>query len=158
MADFCNQCAKSLALPHGDLAGLDLYTVVLCEGCGAIQVDEYGNCISRDCLENGHPDSGCTCYTYIPGSQPDYDPNCVVHGLTANLKTWSGDPSEPEETDALVKKMYVHRADTDSDPVHRDGGKWYFWIETWADRYGPYSTENEARKALKTYIQRFLGV
>jgi hypothetical protein len=27
---------------------------VLCEGCGSIQVDPDGKCISEDCLENGH--------------------------------------------------------------------------------------------------------
>ncbi len=60
MADFCNQCCKDMGFPTGvDLAGLSteedtkkgLYPVVLCEGCGPIQVDHLGNCVSSDCLE-----------------------------------------------------------------------------------------------------------
>jgi hypothetical protein len=40
-----------------------------------------------------------------------------------------------------------------NDPVHQDpkDGKWYFYDETWADRYGPYDGEQEAREALKKY-------
>jgi hypothetical protein len=60
MADFCNQCAATLGFDHGDLDGITkpedwekgLAAVVLCEGCGAIQVDPQGNCISADCYEN----------------------------------------------------------------------------------------------------------
>lgn len=56
MADFCNQCAEDMGFPHGDLAGITkpedqmrhLYAVVLCEGCGPIQVNKDGYCIS-DC-------------------------------------------------------------------------------------------------------------
>jgi len=59
MANFCNQCADELKFPNGDLAGLStpeqteqkLYCIVLCEGCGTIQVDHLGNCISDDCLK-----------------------------------------------------------------------------------------------------------
>lgn len=65
MADFCRQCTLEDGLPggnyetgDGDLQGItspeafadDRYAVVMCEGCGAIQVDPQGNCISRDCL------------------------------------------------------------------------------------------------------------
>jgi hypothetical protein len=38
--------------------------------------------------------------------------------------------------------------------VHKDGfGQvgWYFWDETWADRIGPYETEEEAREKLAKY-------
>jgi hypothetical protein len=31
-----------------------LYAIVLCEGCGPIQVDREGSCISEDCLCEGH--------------------------------------------------------------------------------------------------------
>jgi len=31
--------------------------VVLCEGCGAIQVDPEGRCISADCGMDGHNES-----------------------------------------------------------------------------------------------------
>ena len=62
MADFCEQCAERLGLPSGDLKGITkkrdykkgLSCVVICEGCGNIQVDPDGNCISEDCLEGGH--------------------------------------------------------------------------------------------------------
>ena len=58
MADFCRQCWGE---PYtDDFTGLStevdtkngLYAIVLCEGCGAIQVDHTGKCIS-DCIE-GH--------------------------------------------------------------------------------------------------------
>jgi hypothetical protein len=62
MADFCKQCTeKHLGLPgaDNDLKGLstqadtdkEMYCVVLCEGCGPIQVDHTGKCMSKDCLE-----------------------------------------------------------------------------------------------------------
>lgn len=65
MADFCWQCTKDVLgvePEKNDLKGLStpedtakgLYPVVLCEGCGSIQVDHEGKCISNDCLENGH--------------------------------------------------------------------------------------------------------
>lgn len=48
----------------GDLSGLSteadtangLYCFTICEGCGYIQVDHLGNCVTPDCLENGHPE------------------------------------------------------------------------------------------------------
>ncbi len=66
MADFCTQCAKDLFGDghSGDLAGLStvqetaagLYRVVLCEGCGPIQVDHTGRCVSSDCIkQHGKP-------------------------------------------------------------------------------------------------------
>ena len=53
MSDFCNQCDPDLA----GMAGLSteedtkagLFPIVLCEGCGLIQVDHLGNCVSEDC-------------------------------------------------------------------------------------------------------------
>ena len=51
MADFCHRCAlETFAEDNGDLAGLSTpadtaahrYPVVLCEGCGPIQVDHTG--------------------------------------------------------------------------------------------------------------------
>jgi len=59
MADFCKQCSiGNFGEDFGDLAGLsteedtdnNLYCLVLCEGCGPIQVDHNGSCISVDCL------------------------------------------------------------------------------------------------------------
>ena len=65
MADFCLQCAKKhlgLSGDKNDLSGLStpedtknkLYPLVLCEGCGPIQVDHTGRCVSTDCIEKGH--------------------------------------------------------------------------------------------------------
>lgn len=64
MADFCLQCNLDLFFgPYSDLDGLStpddtangLYPVVLCEGCGPIQVDHIGRCVSVDC-EGRHGD------------------------------------------------------------------------------------------------------
>lgn len=67
MADFCAQCTEtffgwtdrndlsSLSTPEDTAKGL--YPVVICEGCGAIQVDHTGRCVSTDCLE-GHNQPG----------------------------------------------------------------------------------------------------
>ncbi len=42
------------------------------------------------------------------------------------------------------------------DPVHEDSGKWFFWIETWAERCGPYDSETEARLKFKQYCEEVL--
>lgn len=66
MADFCMQCSEELfGKDSGDLAGMSTaeetnkepYPVALCEGCGPIQVDHTGRCVSIDCTkEHGmHP-------------------------------------------------------------------------------------------------------
>ena len=58
MADFCKGCSEEhFGRDTGDLLGLStkedtqngLYPLVLCEGCGPIQVDHTGKCISVDC-------------------------------------------------------------------------------------------------------------
>lgn len=58
MADFCKQCADDLGFPESDLIFPNLrkgeYMPALCEGCGAIQVNSKGECISSDCLCPGH--------------------------------------------------------------------------------------------------------
>ena len=60
MADFCKQCSLEIfGEDYGELAGLQsiddannsLYPVVMCEGCGVIQVTADGTCIS-DCLRH----------------------------------------------------------------------------------------------------------
>jgi len=43
-----------------------------------------------------------------------------------------------------------------NDPVHNENGQWYFWDETWAERYGPYATEREARCTLESYAAQML--
>ena len=49
----------------------------------------------------------------------------------------------------------VHYHESGSEPNHEhqkwDRSGWYFWDETWADREGPYYTEEAARKALQQY-------
>ena len=49
----------------------------------------------------------------------------------------------------------VHREMTVHDPVHlnEEDNQWYFWMETWHDRYGPYESEGIARKALDEYCK-----
>lgn len=65
MADFCKQCSLELfGKDFEDFKGATTETdvknklaaVVLCEGCGPIQVDPDGACISEDCYEKGHKD------------------------------------------------------------------------------------------------------
>jgi hypothetical protein len=62
MADFCKQCSIELfGKDYKDLKGFctkkqnkaGKYPVVLCEGCGGIQVDYDGKCVSEDCIK-GH--------------------------------------------------------------------------------------------------------
>ena len=58
--------SKEMALSFGDLAGLStpqdtekgVFPLVICEGCGPIQVDHFGNCVSEDCLCFGLPGHG----------------------------------------------------------------------------------------------------
>jgi hypothetical protein len=63
MADFCKQCSIDIfGEDLGDLAGITTEqderegkaALVICEGCGAIQVDRDGKCISADCIKKGH--------------------------------------------------------------------------------------------------------
>lgn len=62
MADFCKQCCEELFgqdVKYNDMKGLstpedtvkELYPIVLCEGCGPIQVDHTGRCMSNDCFQ-----------------------------------------------------------------------------------------------------------
>jgi len=64
MANFCKACSIELHnRDFGDLAGITsaknkangVAVVVICEGCGVIQVDREGNCISVDCQEANKP-------------------------------------------------------------------------------------------------------
>ena len=61
MADFCLECSiNTFGKDFKDLANITpqkdwdkgLAQVVICEGCGAIQVDPDGNCVSSDCMES----------------------------------------------------------------------------------------------------------
>jgi hypothetical protein len=61
MSSFCKQCSVELfSFDARDLANITtpeqqakgLYSVVLCEDCGIIQVDKDGKCLSITCLKN----------------------------------------------------------------------------------------------------------
>ena len=66
MADFCKQCSiDHFGQDTKDLADItsredwekQQACVVICEGCGVIQVDPEGNCVTKDCEcagEEGH--------------------------------------------------------------------------------------------------------
>lgn len=58
MADFCKQCANDLGFPSSDFVDENLkpglYHTNLCEGCGTIQTNGKGECISSDCFHAGH--------------------------------------------------------------------------------------------------------
>lgn len=41
----------------------------------------------------------------------------------------------------------------ESYPVRQEEGKWWFYDETWSNRYGPYETEVEARAGLTKYAE-----
>lgn len=59
MADYCAQCSVDMfGSDTGDHRGLStaadtakgLYALVICEGCGMIQVDHEGKCVTRNCM------------------------------------------------------------------------------------------------------------
>ena len=64
MADFCKQCTEELfgsdLADNNDMKGavserdsaLGFMVLVLCEGCGPIQVNHAGECLSDDCDKN----------------------------------------------------------------------------------------------------------
>jgi len=67
MADFCRQCSIDIfGEDHRELAGITTQEAwedgraacVICEGCGFIQVDPEGNCVSFDCLAKGKAGHG----------------------------------------------------------------------------------------------------
>lgn len=67
MASFCKSCSiEMFDKDTGDLAGITTKknessgtaVIVICEGCGVIQVDHAGNCISAGCLRKDQPGHG----------------------------------------------------------------------------------------------------
>lgn len=66
MAEFCKACSiKTFGEDFKELAGITQQEywdkgqacTMICEGCGPIQVDPAGNCVSKDCMcqgEEGH--------------------------------------------------------------------------------------------------------
>jgi hypothetical protein len=63
MSEFCKQCSILIfGEDFGNLKGIskpedaekNIYPIVICEGCGPIQVNPEGECISNDCLKAPH--------------------------------------------------------------------------------------------------------
>ncbi len=58
---FCNQCSKEFFGLRGDFEGKTTkeaelngeYSLVWCEGCGLIYVNNAGDCISKSCEKHG---------------------------------------------------------------------------------------------------------
>jgi hypothetical protein len=44
-----------------------------------------------------------------------------------------------------------------NDPLHMHEGKWWFWDEAWADRYGPFETRIAAKGSLEAYCKELSG-
>ena len=62
MAAFCQQCSlEYFGKDFGEMKGLitkksfeeGFVAIELCEGCGAIEVDHNGRCVSKDCPKHG---------------------------------------------------------------------------------------------------------
>lgn len=67
MADYCKQCSMDIfGEDFKELAGISseentkngLFASVICEGCGFIQVDHEGNCVTENCSEKDKPGHG----------------------------------------------------------------------------------------------------
>lgn len=66
MAEFCSACNYEMFDMESDFKGLtteeewveDKAALVICEGCGPIQVNPNGDCVSKDCLHTGQDGHG----------------------------------------------------------------------------------------------------
>jgi hypothetical protein len=58
----------------------------------------------------------------------------------------------------LAKINALRIPDVRQDPVHKRGGEWYFYDETWAFEYGPFNTEAAARKIMSIHAEKNLGI
>lgn len=56
MAEYCAQCAKQYGMSNGftNECKPDSLATVVCEGCGVIQVNHKGECVSHDCDDGKH--------------------------------------------------------------------------------------------------------
>ncbi len=52
---------------------------------------------------------------------------------------------------ALLEAVDEHMDGPTTKAVHKDDGQWWFWDECWADRYGPYESEEQANAACSEY-------
>lgn len=93
--------------------------------------------------------------------QGDPDILRLAHGAMRRFR--KNHPDHPyffDEYDPQIQPKSVEEMQKNEpppDPVHCDDGKWYFWDETWADRQGPYDTEDEARNKMQDYVEKVLG-
>lgn len=93
MADFCKECAKDLFnADTNDLSGIIskadsdagyVSSVVICEGCGPIQVDHEGSCKSEDCIGDhrmgGRTVSAVSVSDGLEYGDPGYMPMLTPH-------------------------------------------------------------------------------
>jgi hypothetical protein len=86
MADFCRACSILIFdRDYGEMAGITAQKdwdegracPVLCEGCGPIQVDPDGNCVSGDCIEKGKEGHG------LPWKNESGDESCTETSKTS---------------------------------------------------------------------------
>ncbi len=70
-------------------------------------------------------------------------------------KKWCQEMAKLEDEAGCVPSAggQMHR----TNPVHEENGKWYFWIESWHDRFGPYDTKEECEKQFDHYCKNVLG-
>lgn len=40
-----------------------------------------------------------------------------------------------------------------SDPIFAEDKSWFYWNETWTDKFGPFRSEELARASLKLYVE-----
>lgn len=78
MADFCKQCSINIfGEDYGDLASITEQkeweegraVCTICEGCGPIQLDPQGNCVSTDCMCKGQVGHGMPWFTALVGAK-----------------------------------------------------------------------------------------
>ena len=89
---------------------------------------------------NSQPDES---QTELPFNETDDQQGAEIAAAEHCLSKGAPHPPEPEIVSEPV------------DPVHQ---AWYFWDETWADRYGPFDTEEEARTQLDAYVKGLNGL
>jgi hypothetical protein len=81
-------------------------------------------------------------------------------GAIGHLLDDSFNPTSEDAVDLLYhwlgaiqdqRKRLVQRLD--SDPVHYEGGKWWFWDETWTKAMGPYPSRKQAEGAHRAFMR-----
>lgn len=44
------------------------------------------------------------------------------------------------------------------DLIFEENEEWFFWNETWSDKYGPYASKIKAEEELSWYMLETLGI